>query len=491
MVADHTLPTPSGDIDVTQYKNEAFQVRFIYNDEYGSSWGAGVANFLLEGTYDVVPNDLVVNAFPLTCGQTVFGTTVTATAETGLPVCNSVNGNTIGVWYKFSDLLNQSDVILSLCDSETTLDTRLSVFKGLPEALECITANDNNCGNLSSLTFVYDGYSDYYILVSGEGATTGNFTLNASCTPIVPPNDEIANAYDVDSFEQPYTDHAVQFMQATSESQAFDYEVNGCDGGTMPFVWYKFTAAGNGTVQVALTTPSPGGLNLIHFYSAPNEEAAVPDIDWVNQPTNPCNSFSDSRSIQIAEGTTYYIAITLEGGNSDVAFEFTFEPQPCDTPDAPEGQQEQSFTAGETVSNLEVAIIEGAIVTWYLLDEDVYVVIPADTVLEDGTTYYVSQSVGDCMSDYFGITASLTAGTDEFAAAAFRVYPNPTSNYIYIKHSNAITNVAIVNLLGQVVIRKEVNANEVELDLGTLQKGTYILQVEASDALKSLKVVKM
>ncbi|TRW22122.1 T9SS type A sorting domain-containing protein [Flavobacterium zepuense] len=563
-VNTHTPPVNSGDIDVTAYKNANFKVRFTYNDQFSSStWGAGITNFLVEGTYDVVPNDLIANAFALTCDQTIVGTTVTATAETGLPACNNVDGNTIGVWYKFSDPGFQSTVTASLCGSGTDFDSRLSVFKGPLTALTCVTANDNSCGNLSSVTFAYDGYSDYYLLVSGAAETTGNFTIAATCTPIPPANDEIANAYDVDTFTQPYTDHAVQFTYATAESQSFDYEVNGCDGGQLPYVWYKFTAAANGTALATLTTPSPGGLNLIHFYSAPNESATVPQIDWVNQASNACNVFDDSRQIDITAGTTYYVAITLEGGNSDVVITLTYD---CDTPagpvataqshcegatvanltatcvegstinwfateggeplastteltsgtyyvtqtigiceseaievivtinavpDAPTGIATQTFTAGETIADLEVTTVEGATLTWYVENDiDGYTVIPATTVLENGVTYYVTQSVNGCESDYFGIAASQTTGTGSFAFNSLKVYPNPANSVINIANNTAISQITVTNLLGQTVLKQTASENNVQVNISALAAGTYILQLQAENATATIKVIK-
>jgi|GEM_PF-1630836 len=567
-------PQSTGDLDMTQYKNSQFQVRYTYDDQFGNSWGAGITNFKVEGTYDVIPNDLIENAFALSCGQTSVGTTVTSTAKTGLPVCNGVDGNTHGVWYKFSDVMNQSEVTLSLCDSGTDFDSRVSVFKGATDALTCVTANDDSCGTLSSVTFDYDGFSDYYVLVSGAGDTTGAFTIAASCTPTAPPNDEIANAYDVDSFPQPYTDHAVQFTYATPESQAFDYEVNGCDGGGMPYVWYKFTATANGTAHVVLPTPSPGGLNIIHFYSAPNENATVPDIDWVNQASNACNAMDDDRQIDITEGTTYYVAITLEGGNSDVAFTITYT-APCVTPDAPTGEDEQSFTAGETVTDLEVDAIDGATLKWYIKnDADEYIAITADAVLEDATTYYVTQTVGECESTYFSIAVtyltpcitpdaptgedeqSFTTGdtvadlevnvidgttlkwyvkndADEYVAITddavlengmtyyvtqtvgecessyfpitvnqiaglnnanytnLKVYPNPVNNVVTIANGTAISKVTVTNMLGQTVITRSTDAAEVQLDLSGLQQGTYVLQLEAEGSSASVKIVKL
>lgn len=318
MVYINTLPVNTGLLDMTAHKNSAFQVRYTYNDQNSNTWGAGITDFKIEGTYNVVPNDLVANAFPLTCGQSLPGTTITATQETGLPACNEVNGNTHGVWYKFSNPLNRANVTVSLCNSAVGFDTRLSVFKGDIDSLTCVTANDDSCGSLSSVTFAYDGYSDYYILVSGEGDTTGDFTISAGCVNVVPENDAIVNAIDVDRFEQPYTHHAVPLIYATTEADFADLALTGCDTGQQQNVFYKFTTTASGTATVSMGTPNVGGLTLITFYTAADENASLANLTWVNQTTNSCNVLAATKSITTVANQTYYVTVMQPDTNSDV-----------------------------------------------------------------------------------------------------------------------------------------------------------------------------
>ncbi len=79
-------PTNSGIIDVSGYLNNAFQVRFTYDDEGDWAWGAGVDNFLLEyerasgggldvyldadGHASISPSDLVLGVNEA-CGYTI------------------------------------------------------------------------------------------------------------------------------------------------------------------------------------------------------------------------------------------------------------------------------------------------------------------------------------------------------------------------------------------------------------------------------------
>ena len=408
MVYTNTAPVNTGLLDMTAHKNSAFQVRYTYNDQNSNTWGAGVTDFKIQGTYSVVPNDVVANAFPLTCGQSLPGTTISATQETGLPVCNGVDGNTYGVWYKFSDAMNRSDVTISLCNSTTDFDSRLSVFKGPADALTCVTANDNTCGNLSSVSFAYDGYSDYYVLVSGGGATMGDFTINAACTRVAPENDAIANAIDADQFEQPYTHHAVPLIYATTEADFADLALTGCDTGEQQNVFYKFTTTAAGTATVSMGTPNAGGLTLITFYTADNENAALADLTWVNQPANACNVLNATKSITTVANQTYYVTVMQPDTNSDVNI-----------------------------------VITGA-----------------------------------------------TTGTDAFGIEGFTYYPNPVKNELNVSAKNTIDQLALYNLLGQVVKEYKPNAISTTVSTDGLSAGTYILKAVSNGKTGTYKIIK-
>lgn len=558
--------TASGAIDVTTYANEDFQVRFVYSDGGGYSAGAGIDNYLLQGTYDNVPNDECSGATNLTCGLTLNGTTVDATEETAvLPDCSGVTPQGPGVWYKFSDEGIRSIVTLNLCQTTTAgFNPTLSVFKGSCGAMACVTANDDSCGLLSQVSFQSDGVSDYYVLVSAT--TEGDFIINAACQPTPPPNDEIANAIDALANGNQYTDYAVPFMYATTESTPLNTDVNGCDPGPLPYVWYVFTPEADGTATLSL--PTPGGINLISFYSAPAENATVPDLDWVNQATNTCSVMTDTRSITITAGTTYYAAVMIEGGNSDVVIEImynmicaappvpnapaaqtacqgatlasldadaesgyqvTWYMQPggepldentqlqtatyyvthsievCEseslevsvtvnpTPETPEAVDTQTFAEGETVADLEVEFIEGATINWYIInDAEETISIPATTVLEDGMTYYVSQTVGDCSSSKTPIAVTLEVmGLSGFSLSGLTAYPNPVTDRLTINCKDALAGIIVTNMLGQAVLSQTATGNNVTLAMAALPSGNYIVKVQAANGRAAIvKIVK-
>lgn len=159
-------------------------------------------------------------------------------------------------------------------------------------------------------------------------------------------------------------------------------------------------------------------------------------------------------------------------------------------PDAPNGQATQAFTEGDTVADINIEATGGATVNWYVMIDGEHVAIEDTTVLTNGTIYYVTQSTNSCESDYFEVTASVTAGIRSFDLANLKVYPNPTRDIVTIANNSTITNVKVVNLLGQTVIDQKANTDTVQVNLSTLSAGNYILQIFGEDSSVNVKVIK-
>jgi len=65
------------------------------------------------------------------------------------------------------------------------------------------------------------------------------------------------------------------------------------------------------------------------------------------------------------------------------------------------------------------------------------------------------------------------------------IYPNPASDFIFLKNVNPNSSVKIIDTLGKVVINRKINENFIEVK--SLPKGTYFLEIEG---LKTLKFIK-
>jgi hypothetical protein len=112
-----------------------------------------------------VSNDLCPGAIPLEIdsGESVFGNTINANPD-------SVPGQFCGeeitapsVWY--SVIGTGFNTSVGLCVG-TDFDTKLSVFKGDCENLECIGGNDDYCDLHSAYEWFAEVGVTYYVLVS-------------------------------------------------------------------------------------------------------------------------------------------------------------------------------------------------------------------------------------------------------------------------------------------------------------------------------------
>ncbi len=125
----------------------------------------------------VPENDECADATPIGCGAEVTGTTEGANSDSA-PFCGTGDGSGGGVWYVFTPESDQI-VTASLCGS--SFDTKIRVFTGSCDALECVGGNDDACGTQSSVTFDSFFDVDYYILVHGFSSNQGEFVLNITC----------------------------------------------------------------------------------------------------------------------------------------------------------------------------------------------------------------------------------------------------------------------------------------------------------------------
>jgi hypothetical protein len=76
----------------------------------------------------------------------------------------------------------------------------------------------------------------------------------------------------------------------------------------------------------------------------------------------------------------------------------------------------------------------------------------------------------------------------ELAIEKSEIYPNPTNENITVKHSKNIKQLTVYNVVGDVVLRVQNNANtQTQLDLSNLAPGLYILQIDDQDRQKIIK----
>lgn len=193
----------------------------------------------------------------------------------------------------------------------------------------------------------------------------------------------------------------------------------------------------------------------------------------------------------LQDGMVYYASQTMNGCEGT---ERTMVTAYVSVTAAPTGAATQEI--GENVpgtATIEQIVVEGENIVWYATEEDAMngtEPLEPGTLLENGATYYATQTVNGCASAPFAVTVTVTLGDREFDAAAFTYYPNPVKDVLNISYSSDITSVTVYNLLGQQVMAKELNAATGTIDMSVLQDGTYIVNVTSGNIVKTIKVIK-
>lgn len=109
-----------------------------------------------------------------------------------------------------------------------------------------------------------------------------------------------------------------------------------------------------------------------------------------------------------------------------------------------------------------------------------------------GTTLYVRvfEYYNDTIAD-FGISAyDASLSTTLFDNTGLSVYPNPVKDVLNLSYTSTISKITILNLLGQEVFKKNINATQSQIDISSLANGSYLVKIETGDLLKTVKIVK-
>lgn len=219
-----------------------------------------------------------------------------------------------------------------------------------------------------------------------------------------------------------------------------------------------------------------------------NATSNIGTLNWYNAPTGGTLVGTGTSFItpSISNSTTYYVEAT----NGSCTSSRVAVTASINAIAAPTGFANQTFCSGETVG---LILVNGSNIIWYDAPTAGNV-IPNETALVSGTTYYASQTVTGCESPTrLAVTMSLGGclGIDDFEKNNIKIYPNPTRDIVNIESTKQIKNVEVVNMIGQVLYVKEFNSMQDFIDLSNLPTATYILRIKADDGrIKISKVIK-
>jgi len=86
---------------------------------------------------------------------------------------------------------------------------------------------------------------------------------------------------------------------------------------------------------------------------------------------------------------------------------------------------------------------------------------------------------------------NILSGISGMDYSVITIYPNPANDIISIKSSEIISEIEIVNVIGQVLYRAKVNSNKALYDVNGLANGVYLVRIiTVSDSIYQRKIVK-
>lgn len=255
------------------------------------------------------------------------------------------------------------------------------------------------------------------------------------------------------------------------------------------------TAVGSYTVRVTDATTTCSKISdptvlATTFIPQPNGALDFCGTQVLTVPNGSSNSYQwkkDNVNINGATTNTYtatqpgvYSCVITNGGCTFTTSNITLSQ--VATP--PTANSTQSFNSGDTLANLSVT---GTNLQWYSSSTG-GTPLPLSTVLVNGATYYVSQTVNGCESPRIAITVSQNLSNEDFVVTGFSIYPNPTTSLLNFKSSIQVEKILIYNMLGQLVQQEKVNALEGTINIEKLAQGTYLVKVNDID--KGYTIIK-
>lgn len=280
-------------------------------------YNTAAGNYQINLTEVILPNnDLCVEAIDISCGDSVTGSTESAT-NTGAPsaTCTGISFNTAGgVWYSYTA---PADKLVTMDTDGSSYDTKLAVYSGSCGALACVVGNDDGAGlgGRSRVTFTAAAGATYYVYVTGFSSNTGNYVLNVACADPTA-NDLCSSAISIECGETA-TGTTVGATNTGAPSATCGTSLN-----TAPGVWYSFSTPVAKTVTVN-TIGSTFDTKLGVFSGACNALVCIGGNDDGGTGISPQSQVA----FDAAENTTYYFYVTAY---STLSGNYTLNVSTCD-----------------------------------------------------------------------------------------------------------------------------------------------------------------
>lgn len=252
--------------------------------------GDGTAYALELAIPVTVPNDECANAEVLAAPSSTAGSTVGATVDAGLPVCDGPGAQDLsvtapGVWYSLTlpGVAGVDDRVVYAALSSADFDARLSVFEDACGAMTCVTANDDaDSQSRPRVAWRAVAGTSYSVLVHGAGNEIGAFVIDVE-TALPVSNDDCAGAAPLSGETGSI---AGELLGATGAASSGFANANECGSPYAFFdVWYELTVAcdaqltldacGATDTVISVHSACPDGLDAFALAGACNDDGGL------------------------------------------------------------------------------------------------------------------------------------------------------------------------------------------------------------------------
>jgi len=245
---------------------------------------------------------------------------------------------------------------------------------------------------------------------------------------------------------------------------------------TVPYT-QDFESAVVPAVPTCTSTQNIGPGNNWTVAANPGYGFASKTLRYAYSLTNAANTWFYTNGITLTAGTNY--TISYKYGNNSTTYTENLKVAYGTSPTA---------TAMTTVLADYPGITGGTTTSSALLGT-------VDFTPSVSGDYYFGFNAYSLANEYYlfvdDISVTTALANPNFDANSFTFYPNPVKDVLNIGYNKTITTVAIYNVLGQEMLVKAINADQSQINVSYLSKGTYLVKVTAEDgATKTIKVIK-
>lgn len=310
---------------------------FLYvADESGTiGFGGNEGSFTIDVVCEIVmapTNDLCAGAITLNCGD--MGVSGTSVGSTAIDLPNGCSSQSEGVWYTIAG----TGDIITITVTPNSWDAELNLSGGTCNNLFNISCHETGgIGAIESTSFISNLGTTYFLYIADEsdmlgiGGNEGAFTIDVSCSPILPPpNDDCNNAISL----TPNADlNCGSFESGTLFEATPSFNAEGCPGTFNNDIWFSFVATSSvHHIQVSnfagssfdivfqLSEGTCGSLTELFCHDTPNEGFIATGLStnttyYVRIASFFNNSVNTSFDICIGTDNTCESEYTMANGN--------------------------------------------------------------------------------------------------------------------------------------------------------------------------------